>query len=115
LEVKRRNLAEIERTCRGTVVMNWMTRNATWYIVRQWLRSLLFRDRTIWEDSIATYRNIPKKYNTLKKLARLIEAETGHSVRLLRSFAGDRELEEVGSGFLAFLEPLGGLVYATDD
>jgi ubiquinone/menaquinone biosynthesis C-methylase UbiE len=114
-EVKKKNLAEIERTCRGTVVMNWMIRNATLYIVRQWLRSALLRDPKTWRDAIATYRKVDKRYNTLKKMARLIQSETGHSVRILRSYAGDRELEEDRPGLSAFLEPHGGLVYATDD
>jgi ubiquinone/menaquinone biosynthesis C-methylase UbiE len=44
LDVKTANLAEIERTCRGPVVMNWMVRNSTIYIVRQLCRSLILRD-----------------------------------------------------------------------
>ena len=35
LEVKRKNLAEIERTCRGTVVMDWLTRDARCCLLRQ--------------------------------------------------------------------------------
>jgi ubiquinone/menaquinone biosynthesis C-methylase UbiE len=115
VEVKKQNLAEIERTCRGTVILDWMTRNAMLYILRQWCRSVYFRDRQTWLDSVATYRNIDKRYGTMSKLARLIESETGHSVRTLRSFIGDRELEEERPSPFAFLESVGGLVYATTD
>jgi ubiquinone/menaquinone biosynthesis C-methylase UbiE len=115
LDVKTANLAEIERTCRGPVVMNWMVRNSTIYIVRQWCRSLILRDPKTWQDAYATYRNIDKRYNTLKKLARLIETETGHSVRILRSYAGDRELAEDRPSLFSCFEPHGGLAYATDD
>jgi ubiquinone/menaquinone biosynthesis C-methylase UbiE len=114
VELKKKNLAEIERTCRGTVVMNWMVRNARWYLFRQWCRTIYFRDRQIWRDSIATYPNIDRRYNTLKKLARLVETETGHRPRILRSFSGDQELERDTPSPFAFAEPLGGLVYATD-
>ena len=114
MELKKRNLAEIERTCRGTVVMNWMVRNSHWYLFRQWCRTVYFRDRQIWRDSIATYPNINPKYNTLRKLAKLIEEETGHRPRIFRSFRGDEELETDSPRFFDFLEPLGGLAYATD-
>ncbi len=114
VELKKKNLAEIERTCRGTVVMNWMIRDARWYLLRQGCRTVYFRDRQIWRDSIATYPNIDRKYNTLRKLARLIQTETGHRPRILRSFAGHQELEKDSPSHFAFLEPLGGLVYATE-
>ena len=72
-------------------------------------------DALCWRDSIATYVNIDKRYNTLGKLVRLVESETGHTVRTLRTFVGDRELEDDRPSRLAFLEPVGGLVYATDE
>lgn len=110
-EVKLKNLAEIERVCDGQVVMSHMT-NANMYIIVRWLQSKYYNNQKIWDDAIATYRNIDKECNNLTKMAKFVQAKTRHSVKTIYNFKQNREIS-YSTNHLTFFQYLGGLTYST--
>jgi len=113
-DVQVANLLEIERVCRGPVVMNWMA-NAYPYIARRACQALLLRKPQVWRDAIATYRSIEVDCRSLRRIAAFIQTVTGHHVQLLHTFRGDRELAHAVPLRWPCFQPLGGVTYATTD
>ncbi len=107
------NLTEIEKVCRGRVVMSHMS-NAKLYIAKRWLQSKIYKNRKVWKDAIDTYRVIDRDCDNLKKMARLVREVTGHRVEILYHFKGDQELSYPLKRF-SFKEYLGGITYCTND
>jgi hypothetical protein len=107
------NLREIERVCRGRVVMTHMV-NAWRYLRRRTAQTLRYRAWRTFADAFSTFRLVDKDHDTLGKLAAFVGEHTGHTVQVLCNFDGDEELAAPADADPA-TQVMGGITYCTDE